>query len=45
LFIVIGSLIIELGIKLMANETNIHRESRLVKLSALQEKDYNPYPY
>ena len=29
----------------MANETNIHRESRLVKLSALQEKDYNPYPY
>jgi lysyl-tRNA synthetase class 2 len=29
----------------MANETNIHRESRLVKLRALQEKGYNPYPY
>ena len=29
----------------MANETNIHRESRLAKLNALQEKGYNPYPY
>ena len=29
----------------MANETNIHRESRLVKLNTLQEKGYNPYPY
>ncbi len=29
----------------MANETNIHRESRLNKLKALQEKGYNPYPY
>lgn len=29
----------------MANETNIHRESRLVKLRTLQEKGYNPYPY
>ncbi len=24
---------------------NIHRESRLAKLQALQEKGYNPYPY
>jgi len=29
----------------MANETNIHRESRLNKLKALQEMNYNPYPY
>ena len=29
----------------MANETNIHRESRLTKLRTLQEKGYNPYPY
>ena len=29
----------------MANETNIHRESRLAKLRTLQEKGYNPYPY
>ena len=29
----------------MANETNIHRESRLNKLKTLQEKGYNPYPY
>jgi hypothetical protein len=29
----------------MAAETNIHRESRLVKLKTLQEKGYNPYPY
>lgn len=29
----------------MANETNIHREARLVKLNALREKNYNPYPY
>ncbi len=29
----------------MATETNIHRESRLVKLKTLQEKGYNPYPY
>jgi len=29
----------------MANEVNIHRESRLNKLKALQEKGYNPYPY
>ena len=29
----------------MANEVNIHRESRLAKLNALQEKGYNPYPY
>ena len=28
----------------MATE-NIHRESRLAKLQALQEKGYNPYPY
>ncbi|MBP5353405.1 MAG: lysine--tRNA ligase [Alphaproteobacteria bacterium] len=29
----------------MANETNVHRESRLAKLRTLQEKGYNPYPY
>ncbi len=29
----------------MANETNIHRESRLAKLNTLKEKGYNPYPY
>ena len=29
----------------MSTETNIHRESRLVKLKDLQEKGYNPYPY
>lgn len=29
----------------MANETNIHRESRLNKLKTLQNKNYNPYPY
>jgi lysyl-tRNA synthetase class 2 len=29
----------------MTVETNIHRESRLVKLKDLQEKGYNPYPY
>ena len=29
----------------MATETNIHRESRLVKLKDLQDKGYNPYPY
>ena len=29
----------------MSNENNIHRESRLNKLKALQEKGYNPYPY
>lgn len=29
----------------MAIETNIHRESRLAKLNALQEQGYNPYPY
>ncbi len=29
----------------MANETNIHRESRLAKLRTLQEQGYNPYPY
>ncbi len=29
----------------MTTETNIHRESRLVKLRNLQEKGYNPYPY
>ena len=29
----------------MANEVNIHRESRLTKLKTLQEKNYNPYPY
>ena len=29
----------------MTNETNIHRDSRLVKLKDLQEKGYNPYPY
>lgn len=29
----------------MTEETNIHRESRLAKLNALEEKGYNPYPY
>lgn len=29
----------------MAIETNVHRESRLNKLKALHELDYNPYPY
>lgn len=29
----------------MSTETNIHRESRLAKLRALEEKGYNPYPY
>lgn len=29
----------------MANETNIHRESRLNKLKTLQDMGYNPYPY
>jgi lysyl-tRNA synthetase class 2 len=29
----------------MTTETNIHRESRLVKLRNLQEQGYNPYPY
>ena len=29
----------------MANETNIHRESRLAKLKTLQDNGYNPYPY
>ncbi|MCQ2741496.1 MAG: lysine--tRNA ligase [Alphaproteobacteria bacterium] len=29
----------------MSTETNIHRESRLVKLNDLQSKGYNPYPY
>ncbi len=29
----------------MSTETNVHRESRLAKLKALQEKGYNPYPY
>ena len=29
----------------MANENNIHRESRLAKLNTLKEKGYNPYPY
>lgn len=29
----------------MVNETNIHRESRLAKLKALQDLGYNPYPY
>lgn len=29
----------------MTTETNIHRDSRLAKLRALQEKGYNPYPY
>ena len=29
----------------MSAETNIHRESRLAKLRALEEKGYNPYPY
>ncbi len=29
----------------MAIETNIHRDSRLVKLRTLQDSGYNPYPY
>lgn len=29
----------------MSEENNIHRESRLAKLKALQESGYNPYPY
>ena len=29
----------------MSIETNIHRESRLVKLKNLQDRGYNPYPY
>lgn len=29
----------------MTTETNVHRDSRLAKLSALQEIGYNPYPY
>lgn len=29
----------------MTIETNIHRDSRLAKLKALQEQGYNPYPY
>ncbi len=29
----------------MSEETNIHRESRLAKLKALEEAGYNPYPY
>ena len=29
----------------MTIETNVHRESRLAKLKALQDKGYNPYPY
>lgn len=29
----------------MSEETNIHRESRLAKLRALEESGYNPYPY
>lgn len=29
----------------MSEETNIHRDSRLAKLRALQEEGYNPYPY
>lgn len=29
----------------MSTETNIHRESRLVKLKNLQDRGYNPYPY
>ncbi len=29
----------------MSNETNIHRDSRLAKLKALQDRGYNPYPY
>lgn len=29
----------------MTTETNIHRDARLAKLKALQDKGYNPYPY
>ncbi len=29
----------------MTEETNIHRDSRLVKLKNLQDNGYNPYPY
>lgn len=29
----------------MTEETNIHRDSRLVKLKNLQDSGYNPYPY
>lgn len=29
----------------MTTETNIHRESRLAKLHALEAEGYNPYPY
>ena len=29
----------------MTIETNVHREYRLAKLKALQDKGYNPYPY
>lgn len=29
----------------MTTETNIHRDSRIAKLKALQEIGYNPYPY
>ena len=29
----------------MSEESNIHRESRLAKLRALEESVYNPYPY
>ena len=29
----------------MTTETNIHRDSRLVKLRDLESKGYNPYPY
>ncbi len=29
----------------MSNETNIHRDSRLAKLTALRDRGYNPYPY
>lgn len=29
----------------MTEETNIHRDSRLAKLKALQDEGYNPYPY
>ena len=29
----------------MTIETTVHRESRLAKLKALQDKGYNPYPY
>ncbi len=34
----------EIG-NIMATETNIHRDSRLAKLQALQDAGYNPYPY